>query len=93
MCYLPDAGEERMMKKVVLFALVLSGCGQSDANIYGCCMGQNVVGNEVSVQVTNVWNQTDAFPLADQHCHKFGRAARFASMRGNIANYDCVKAS
>ncbi len=79
------------MRYVTFAALLLAGCGQSDANVYGSPMGQRVVGNELSVQVTNVWNQADAFPPADAHCHKFGRAARFVAMHGTTASFDCLK--
>ena len=61
--------------------IALAACAPSDANIYGGLRGQRVVGNEISVSVTNMWNQTDALPLADQHCRGYGRAARFSGIR------------
>jgi hypothetical protein len=56
-----------------------------------CGPAHDVVGNEVSVTVTNVWSAADAFPLADQHCRRFGRAARASGMRDYVASFDCVK--
>jgi uncharacterized OsmC-like protein len=78
--------------RYLVLVLALAGCGHYDANIYGGLMGQNIIGNEASVQVTNVWNQADAFPLAERHCRKFSRAARLNNFNANIANFDCVKA-
>jgi hypothetical protein len=97
-CHLPvpvgtvlSRGSENDMKRLILMVIMLAGCSQSDANIYGSPFGQNIVGNEVSVQITNVWNQADAFPLADRHCRRHGRAARFTAMHGSVASFDCVK--
>jgi hypothetical protein len=78
------------MKRMFLVCLMLFGCA-NDANIYGCCIGQRVVGNEVSVQITNVWSQADAFPLAEKHCRQYARAARYNGMSGHNASFDCVK--
>lgn len=51
----------------------------------------NVTGNEVSVTVNNVWNANQAFPLADKHCHQYGRAARASGHSGDYAfMFDCV---
>jgi hypothetical protein len=48
----------------------VSGIAGNDANIYNSLNGQRIVGNENSVIVSNVWNEMDAFPLAEQHCKK-----------------------
>jgi hypothetical protein len=32
----------------------------------------------------------DALPLAEQHCSKFDRTAKFSKMEGNGAIFDCV---
>ncbi|WP_271672021.1 hypothetical protein [Bradyrhizobium sp. CCBAU 51627] len=71
----------------------LSGCqtAGADANIYGGAFGQRVVGNETYVTVSNVWNEMDALPLADQHCKQFSKAARFNRMEGPRAIFDCVR--
>lgn len=74
------------MKRGAITALALLG---------GCAtMGKpGIVGNEVSVTVSNVWNQSQAMAYADQHCHQYGKAARFRG--GDPATYhfafDCVK--
>jgi hypothetical protein len=77
-----------------LSTLALGGCASgiagNDANIYNSLNGQRIVGNENSVIVSNVWNEMDAFPLAEQHCKKYGRSARFRSVTGARAAFDCV---
>jgi hypothetical protein len=78
----------------LLSTLALGGCvsgiAGNDANIYNSLNGQRIVGNENSVIVSNVWNEMDAFPLAEQHCKKNGRSARFRSVDGAKAAFDCV---
>ena len=78
---------------IAIAGLALVGCtvGHPDAKLYPGFFGQNVRGNEVGVTVSNVWNQVDALPLADKHCHQFNRAARFNRMDGAIASFDCIK--
>lgn len=72
----------------LLAALSLGGC----VGIYGGAFGQDVVGNAAYVTVSNVWNEMDALPLADQHCAQYGKVARFSSKEGHRVVYDCVKA-
>jgi hypothetical protein len=48
--------------------LVITSCAKSDANIYGTLIGQRIVGNKNYVTISNVWNEMDALPLAEQHC-------------------------
>jgi hypothetical protein len=74
----------------VIAALALAGCASEDAHIYAGLFGQRVVGNEAYVTVSNVWNEMDALPLADGHCGKFGKVARFKYIENNRANFDCV---
>lgn len=59
------------------------------------CAGQteraaNITGNAVSVTVNNVWNANQAFPLADRHCHQFGKAARLTVSGEYAFTFDCV---
>jgi hypothetical protein len=79
---------------IIAIALCLGGCvttlAGNDANIYNSPNGQRIVGNQNSVIVSNVWNELDAFPLAEQHCKKYGRSARFHSMTGIQAAFDCI---
>jgi hypothetical protein len=74
--------------------LCLPGCAGSlagnDAHIYPGLFGQNVVGNESYVTVSNVYNEIDALPLAEQHCGKFGRVAHFNHLEQIRAIFDCV---
>jgi len=83
----------RAMRFAVLALLpMLGGClgAGNDADIYGSFFGQRIVGDENSVIVSNVWNERDAFPLADTHCHRYGRSARFKSFQWPEATFDCV---
>ena len=72
----------------------LAGCSSSltgeSAHIYPGLFGQNVVGNETYVTVSNVYNEIDALPLAETHCSKYGRSARFRHMERIRAIFDCV---
>jgi hypothetical protein len=82
------------MKHVFLLicfsALVGCAMGPTDANIYNSLVGQRVVGNEAYVTVTNVWNEMDALPLAENHCAKYGKIAKYARKEGAKAIFDCV---
>jgi hypothetical protein len=68
----------------LMATMALAGCAGSfagnDAHIYPCCFGQSIVGNEAYVTVSNVYNEMDALPLADSHCSKYGKVARFNRM-------------
>lgn len=75
---------------VVLSVVALSGCATSSDNIYGCCVGQSVVGNQNYVTVSNVWNEMDALPLAEKHCSGHGKSAAFKNMLEMRAVFDCV---
>ena len=74
----------------ILIAASLMGCQKSE-NIYGCCVGQKVVGNKNYVTVSNVYNEMDALPLAESHCAKFERSAKYKTMKGVRAIFDCVE--
>ncbi len=80
------------MRYLLLIAIAaLAGCSTTGQQIYkGGLIGQKVIGNEAYVSVSNVWNEMDAMPLADKHCHQFGKVARFTHMKGYRAIYDCV---
>jgi len=75
----------------VVLVLTVAGCSnRGDVNIYGGLQGQNIVGNEAYVTISNVWNEMDALPLAEQHCGKYGKIARFKTFGGSRAIFDCV---
>lgn len=67
-----------------LLVIALSGCA------YDVAKRANVSGNEVSVTVNNVWNANQAFPIADEHCHKYGKAARLSHSGEYAFGFDCV---
>jgi starvation-inducible outer membrane lipoprotein len=75
---------------IAALALLLAGCATGPNNLYGGLNGQGVTGNEVSVIVSNVWNEMDAMPLADKHCKQYGKAARFRSIQNYKASFDCI---
>jgi hypothetical protein len=79
---------------ILLLAIPLASCAGSlagnDAHIYPGFFGQNVVGNETYVTVSNVYNEMDALPLADNHCAKYDKVARFNHMERIRAVFDCV---
>jgi len=75
---------------VVVLALSVAACASDPDNIYGCCLGQKVVGNAAYVTVFNVYNEMDALPLAERHCSQFKRTPRFNRMEQFRAIFDCV---
>lgn len=82
------------MRNCILICILtnLVGCSYAgnDAHIYPGLFGQNVVGNEAYVTVSNVYNEMDALPLAEKHCAKFSKTARFNRMEPLRAIFDCV---
>jgi hypothetical protein len=77
---------------ILIFVAALGGCSLAgnSAHIYPGLFGQNVVGNETYVTVSNVYSEIDALPLAEEHCGKFNKAARFNHMERIRAIFDCV---
>lgn len=75
----------------VIIISILCSCAPTKNNIYGGLFGQNVVGNTNYVTISNVWNEMDAMPLAEEHCNKYGRSARFSTMTDHRAIFDCLK--
>ena len=79
---------------LLLTSVALVGCAGSlagnDARMYPGFFGQDAVGNEAYVTVTNAYNEIDALPLAKQHCAKFNKVARFKQMERIRAIFDCV---
>ena len=70
--------------------LVTTSCEKSDASIYGGLFGQRLVGNKNYVTISNVWNEMDALPLAEQYCSKFDKTVKFSKMEGNRVIFDCA---
>ena len=75
---------------IATLCFVLTGC-MRDENIYGCCVGQKVTGTENYVIISNVWNGSDALPIAEKHCALHDREADFISMQGIVATFNCVE--
>jgi hypothetical protein len=84
-----------MRRLLGLVAIGLAGCaGNQGDRIYPIGLsGQNVSGNAAYVSISNVWNEQDALPIAERHCARFGKLARFNRMQGYRAVFDCVKDS
>jgi hypothetical protein len=81
------------MKRVTLVALLLvAGCSGSNLNTSRGSNGETIVGNDVSVQITNAANPSAGFSLAEDYCRKTDRSARFVAQNGATAAFDCVKA-
>lgn len=77
-------------RAIALASLALQACATSPTNIYGGFQGQGVTGNEVSVIISNIWNEMDGLKLADAHCKKYGKAARLNRFEGYKGSYDCI---
>ncbi|MES2493842.1 MAG: hypothetical protein V4579_11255 [Pseudomonadota bacterium] len=69
---------------IAICPLVLAACAQNVDKT------ANITGNAVSVTVNNVWNANQAFPLADRHCHQYGKAARLSGSREYAFTFDCL---
>ncbi|WP_423415663.1 hypothetical protein RLW55_04075 [Hyphomicrobium sp. B1] len=81
------------MRNIFILATIgLASCAAGgETQIYtGGLIGQRVVGNEAYVTIFNVWNEMDALPLADQHCAKYNKVAKFNRMESVRAIFDCV---
>jgi hypothetical protein len=80
------------MKRALLVVLLVAGCSGSNLNTSHGPNGEVIVGNNVSVQVSNAANQQAAFSLAQDYCQGYRRSARFVAQTGDTAAFDCVKA-
>jgi hypothetical protein len=75
---------------LMVFGLVSCGTTGNDGKVYPGLFGQRVVGNEMYVSVSNVWNEMDALPLAEEHCKKYNKIPTFKDFKGIVARFDCV---
>ncbi len=79
---------------LMLTLVALAGCQSytepNKANVYGSPVGQRVVGNKEGVMISNVWNELDAFPIAEKHCQKYGRSAKHQATQAYRASFSCV---
>ena len=80
------------MKIIVAAALLsisLRSCGTfNDGSVHRNLVGPTVVGDGNSVLVSHVRNQTDGQQLAEKHCKRFRKSARFNRMEGVRAFFD-----
>ena len=81
-----------------LAAFWLGACSPGEKNVYRSSNQQRTVGHGQSVRITNVANEAEAQPFANQYCSALGRMAHFDRMEivsyRNIASqsalFDCV---
>jgi hypothetical protein len=81
-----------------LTAFWLGACSPGEKNLYRSSNQQRTIGHGLSVRITNVANEAEALPFADQYCSGLGRMAHFDRMETvsyrNIASqsalFDCV---
>jgi hypothetical protein len=76
--------------------LSVSLCGYSafnDRSIYRNPVSPTVIGDGNSVLVSNAQNEADGRELAEKHCKRFGKSARFNRMEGVRAFFDCQSTS
>ena len=77
-----------------LLSIALCSCAaHNNAKISHNLVGPTVVGDGSSVLVSHVRNQTDGQQLAEKHCKRFGKSARFNRMEGVRAYFDCQSGS
>ena len=81
-----------VMKRIVLATLLVAGCSGRNLNTSRGPNGETIVGNDVSVQITNAANPSAGFSAAEDYCRKNDRSARFVAQNGATAAFDCVKA-
>ena len=79
------------MKRIILLCLFAAGCSGSNLSTSRGPNGETIVGNDVSVQITNAANPSAGFGLAEDYCRKSDRSARFVAQNGATAAFDCVK--
>lgn len=71
---------------------VIASCGTNETDrAYPIGFSQSVTGNAAFVTIGNVWNEGDALPLAETHCKKYGKIAKFSRMQAHKAIFDCVR--
>ena len=69
---------------------LIAGCSESTP-IIGDIFTPKVVGNELSVNVSNTTTEAAALPLADTHCRSYGRVAKYNRVSHGQVWFDCVK--
>jgi hypothetical protein len=81
-----------------LIALQIGACAPGDPNVYRSSNQERVIGNGLTVSITNVVSEEEALPFAEQYCKARNKAARFIRMEMvshrsvafRSAVFDCV---
>jgi hypothetical protein len=77
-----------------LLSISLCCCSAyNDMSIYRNPVSPTVIGDGNSVLVSNAQNEADGQELAEKHCKRFGKSARFNRMEGVRAFFDCQSPS
>jgi hypothetical protein len=77
-----------------LLSISLCCCAaQNDRSIYRNLIGPTVIGDAKSVLVSHAQSEADGRRLAEEHCERFGKTARFNRMEGLRAFFDCQSPS
>ena len=77
-----------------LLSISLCGCSAyNDRSIYRNPDSPTVIGDGNSVLVSNAQNEPEGQELAEKHCKRFGKSARFNRMEGLRAFFDCQSPS
>ena len=66
---------------------------QNDRSIYHHLIGPTVIGDGKSVLVSHAQNDAEGQRLAEEHCKRFGKNARFNRVEGVRAFFDCQSPS
>lgn len=91
-----------IVKSFILTFLLLAGLSGCADNAYSlCCTEDYSVGDEESVTVYGTWNSISARSMAEEHCKKHSRSAKFNQTKTGpwnlVGNYpdgkvfDCLK--
>jgi hypothetical protein len=84
----------KMIFAAVPLSISLCCCAaQNDRSIYRNLLGPTVIGDGKSVLVSHAQNEADAQRLAEKHCKRFGKGARFNRTEGARAFFDCQSPS
>ena len=74
---------------LLLAVIFISGCSSTN-QVYGFgVVDQEIIGDEDSVSVFNVWSAGDAQPLANRHCNKYDKRVVFDHMKNITAYFYC----
>jgi hypothetical protein len=81
-----------------LTAFWLGACTPGEENLYRSSNQPRTIGHGLSATITNVANEKEALPFAEQYCNGRGRMAHFKRMQmlsyhsvaSKSALFDCV---